>query len=93
MNDGRSSSSRAACSACVERVDVLGVLDALHVPALGGEAREVALGVEGDRRRAVDRDVVVVVAERSACRAPKWPAIEAASWLIPSIMSPSEQIA
>ena len=35
MNDGRSVSSRAAASARVERVDVLGVLDALHVPAVG----------------------------------------------------------
>jgi hypothetical protein len=45
-------------------LDVLRVLDTQHVPSLGGEALEMALGVERDRRRAVDRDVVVVVAER-----------------------------
>ncbi len=42
---------------------------------------------------AVDRDAVVVVAHHRACPARSGPAIEAASWLTPSIRSPSEQIA
>src|SRR5436853_7073663 len=33
------------------------------MPALRREALAVSLGVEGDRRRAVDRDVIVVVAD------------------------------
>ena len=47
----------------LERVEVLGVLDPLHVPAVGLQARRVVLAVEADRRRAVDRDAVVVVAD------------------------------
>ena len=43
-----------------QRVEVVRVVDVLHVPALRLEARAAVLG-EGDRRRAVDRDVVVVV--------------------------------
>ena len=46
----------------LQRLHILGILYALHVPALGREALQVALGVEGDGRRAVDRDAVVVVA-------------------------------
>ena len=45
----------------LERGDVLGVLDRLHVPALRLEALGLVLGGEGERGRAVDRDVVVVV--------------------------------
>ncbi len=60
-NDGRSVSARAAASAAVERLDVLGVPHPLHVPPVRGQAREVVLAVEGDRRAAVDRDAVVVV--------------------------------
>ena len=92
MNDGRSASSRRRRDRRSQRIEVLGVLDALHVPAVGREALEVVLAVEGDRRCAVDRDVVVVVADDQLAE-PEWPAIEAASWLIPSMMSPSEQIA
>ena len=47
----------------LQRLQLLGVVHALHVPALGREALQVALGVEGDGRRAVDRDAVVVVAD------------------------------
>ena len=47
----------------VQSIDVLGVLDALHMPAVGVHARDVVLGVEGDRGGAVDRDAVVVVAD------------------------------
>ena len=46
----------------LERVEVLGVLDPLHVPPVGLHPLAVVLAVEGDRGRAVDRDVVVVVA-------------------------------
>jgi hypothetical protein len=46
----------------LQRVHVLGVLHALHMPALRGHPRGVALAVEGQRRGAIDRDVVVVVA-------------------------------
>ena len=53
----------------VQRVHVLGVLDALHVPAVGVHARDVVLGVEGDRGGAVDRDAVVVVADDQLAQA------------------------
>ncbi len=46
----------------LQRGGVLGVGDTLHVPAVGGEARGVVLAIEGERRGAVDRDAVVVVA-------------------------------
>ena len=63
MNDGRSVSVARRRDRRVERLDVLGVLDALHVPAVRLHPRLVVLAVEGDRRGAVDRDVVVVVAD------------------------------
>ena len=44
-----------------ERVEILGVVDVLDVPAVGLEALALVLGRERERRRAVDRDVVVVV--------------------------------
>ena len=47
----------------LQRVEVLGVLDPLDVPAVGLHALRVVLAVEGQRRGAVDRDVVVVVAD------------------------------
>ena len=55
--------ARRPSSAACERLQVLGVLHPLHVPAVGRQARGVVLAVEGDRGRAVDRDVVVVVAD------------------------------
>ena len=45
----------------LERAQVLGVRDRLHVPAVRLEALALVLGREAERRRAVDRDVVVVV--------------------------------
>ena len=45
----------------LERAEVLGVRDRLHVPAVRLEALALVLGREAERRRAVDRDVVVVV--------------------------------
>src|SRR5437763_1314097 len=45
------------------RVAIFRVGDVLRVPSRRAEALEMALGVEGDRRRSVDRDVVVVVAD------------------------------
>ncbi len=47
----------------MQRLEVLGVLDALDVPAVGGQRAAVVLAVERERGRAVDRDVVVVVAD------------------------------
>ena len=47
----------------LDRSHVLRVLDALHVPAVRLHARAVILAVEGDRGRAIDRDVVFVVAD------------------------------
>src|ERR1700740_2600216 len=47
----------------VQRAQVLGVGYALHVPAVGGEALDVALAVERQRGGAVDRNAVVVVAD------------------------------
>ena len=44
-----------------ERVEILGVVDVLDVPAVGLEALALVLGREREGRRAVDRDVVVVV--------------------------------
>jgi hypothetical protein len=44
-----------------QRVHVLGVLDALHVPPVRPEPRLLVLRRVGERGRAVDRDVVVVV--------------------------------
>ena len=42
-------------------VEVVGVLDGQRVPAVGLEALGAVLGGEAQRRRAVERDVVVVV--------------------------------
>src|SRR5581483_1315534 len=47
----------------LDLLDVLGVRDALHVPAVGLHAGGVVLPVEGQGGRAVDRDAVVVVAD------------------------------
>ena len=44
-----------------QRVEILGVVDVLDVPAVRLEALALVLGRERERRRAVDRDVVVVV--------------------------------
>ena len=44
-----------------QRVQILGVVDVLDVPAVGLEALALVLRRERERRRAVDRDVVVVV--------------------------------
>ena len=44
-----------------QRVEVVRVVDVLHVPAVGLEARALVLAVEAERGRAVDRDPVVVV--------------------------------
>jgi hypothetical protein len=62
MNEGRSRSSRAARERRLDRVEILDVVDALHVPALSCEPRDLVLGRERDRGRAVDRDAVVVPA-------------------------------
>ena len=45
----------------LDRGEVLGVVDVLDVPAVRLEALALVLGREGQRGRAVDRDVVVVV--------------------------------
>ena len=63
MNEGRSVSVARRRDRRLQRVQILGVLHPLHVPAVGLQARGVVLAVEGDRRAAVDRDVVVVVAD------------------------------
>ena len=44
-----------------QSVEVVRVVDVLDVPAVRLEARALVLGREGERGRAVDRDVVVVV--------------------------------
>ena len=61
MSDGRSSSSWAALIAARSGVEVVDVVDRLHVPAVGLEAPGDVLAVEAQRRRAVERDRVVVV--------------------------------
>jgi hypothetical protein len=45
----------------LERVQVVDVVDGLHVPAVGLEALADVLGLEAQLRRAVERDGVVVV--------------------------------
>ncbi len=47
----------------LQRVEVLGVRDMLHVPSVGLHPRAVVLAVEREGRRTVDRDAVVVVAD------------------------------
>jgi hypothetical protein len=47
----------------VERGQVVGIVDPLHVPALSFEAAADVVGVERDRGGSVDCDVVVVVEE------------------------------
>ncbi len=53
--------SSPALIARLERDEVVGVVDRQHVPAVGLEALVDVLAVEAQRRRAVERDVVVVV--------------------------------
>ena len=60
MSDGRAVSTRAASIAARSAVEIVAVVDPLHVPAVGGEARHHVLA-EGERGRSVDRDLVVVV--------------------------------
>ena len=60
MSDGRSVSACAFAIASRSRPRSFASLDVLHVPAQRLVARRAILG-ERDRRRAVDRDVVVVV--------------------------------
>ena len=45
----------------LDRVEVVGVGDLQHLPAVGLEAHRDVLAVEAQRRRTVERDVVVVV--------------------------------
>ena len=52
----------------LERAEVVGVVDGLHVPAVGVEALGDVLGVEAQVGRAVERDVVVVVEVDDAAR-------------------------
>ena len=61
MSVGRSSTSCAAVDRRPQRVEVVGVVDVLHVPAVGLEALAAVLGEKLQLRRAVERDVVVVV--------------------------------
>ena len=58
---GPLASRRARLQRCRDRVHVLRVVDVLDVPAVRLEAGALVLGREGQRGRAVDRDVVVVV--------------------------------
>ena len=75
-----------------EGVGVVGDLaQVLGVPAVGLEALDGVV-VEGDLGRPVDGDVVVVVDVDEAARARGGPARDAASWLMPSIRSPSLQM-
>ena len=61
MKEGRSSSFWARVIARRSAVRSLTSSTRLDVPAVGGVARVLVLVVEGERRRAVDRDPVVVV--------------------------------
>ena len=60
MSVGRPCVFRNTASASSMRLDVVGVADPQHVPAVADEARGHVLG-EGDARVAFDGDVVVVV--------------------------------
>ena len=59
-SDGRPVSRRGGADRVLERRQVVAVVDVLDVPAVGLEALPDVLG-EGERRRPVDGDVVVVV--------------------------------
>ena len=61
ISDGRASSARAAEKRGSQRVEVVRVVDVLDVPPVRLEALALVLADVADRRRAVDRDVVVVV--------------------------------
>ena len=73
-----------------QRSRVVGVADALHVPAIGQEARRDVVA-EGEIGVALDGDAVAVVDPAEIAEHLRWPASEAASLETPSIMSPSPQ--
>ena len=57
---GTSSVRRKISIACANRSVIVGVADALHVPAIGEEARRDIVA-EGEIRMPFDRDAVAVV--------------------------------
>jgi hypothetical protein len=75
----------------LERIEVVGDLaDVLDVPAVALEALDRVV-VERQLGGTVDGDVVVVVDVDERPRR-RWPASDAASWLMPSSRQPSPQI-
>ena len=63
---GRSVSAMPGAQRGLDRVEVVAVLDRERVPAVGLEPLRDVLGREREARRAVDRDLVVVVEEDAA---------------------------
>ena len=88
ISDGRSVCACAPSIAACDRVGIVAVDVRHHVPAVGLEALRRVVG-EPALDLAVDRDAVVVVEARSACRASSVPASEQASCEMPSIRQPS----
>ena len=71
-----------------ERSGIVGVGDMMHCPAIGREPAAYVLA-EGEVGRTLDRDVVGIVDPAQVRLSWRWPAMEAASPEMPSIMSPS----
>ncbi len=71
--------------------DVVGVTDAIHIPAISQEARGDVIA-EGEIRVAFDRDAVAVV-DPTEVSQHQMSRSEAASLVTPSIISPSPHIA
>ena len=83
----------ASVDRAAERRQVVGVVDRADVPAVGLEALRDVLGLEAQRRRAVERDVVVVVEVDRAARARGARPARRPPTAMPSIRSPSDTIA
>ena len=75
----------------LDALEVVGIADAQHVPAVGQEPGRDVLG-ERQVGAAFDGDVVVVEDPAQVIEA-RWPASDAASALTPSIRQPSPQTA
>ena len=92
MNVGRSFVCWKTSQAPLDAIEIVGIADAQHVPAVGQEPRGDVLG-EGDVGLALDGDVVVVVDPAEVVEARDGRPATPPPSATPSIRQPSPQTA